>query len=892
MGEEAGAARALFERYLKARLKHPELEFEDWLAGHERYADSLRLLYSQQSTGLFRSPRGEPGGTASYQAGETLGDFRLIEYLGSGGMGEVWKAEQLSVRRPVALKLIRRDKQLTARALARFEREAQAGGRIRHPNIAAVHTVGSSGERPFIAQELVEGGSPLSDFVQRMRGEELPSDYFPKLAELFATILDALQAAHDAGVIHRDLKPQNILVAPDDRPVIVDFGLARIEDADPLSRTGDLVGTYFYMSPEQAMSRRISIDHRTDVFSAGATLYELLTFRRAFDGETTHEVAEKILFSDPPEPRSVQHRVPRDLALICGKALEKRREDRYQTAREFADDLRRTLADEPIRAKPVGPLRRGVKWARRHPAVASTAGVGLVGASLVLWLLGNLSTSEEARTEAERNTLYESARLALKENQVDRAIELIGEATSLDALDPTGHLILALGFAKFSRVAEMEEQIRLAAEKGFSLDGRSLETGIDHLAYALHLMSLSDLSLYPKAVEQARTALERDPLLTETHYVLYQLHVALGDTEGAAADLEAFQASLASGNPFWKVAEALRAELAGDHARACALLEELPDLPDVDARRLRELRYDRNLGRNYLALGDLERAEPHLRRAVEEPRDCASMNALAALAYERYRADETDLFWLGEIETWSAASIECGGLLRLPWMLAAWAAIERFGKEDPSGDPRSRASWTAARDALDRLAARDADDPDLPRLEARLLFLEARYPLDSKDFRAAADLLAAAVDADAESLRSRALLGQCLWHLGQHERGLEELQAALELWDSADDQRWRPKWLGVVLTWAYGNAAAAGEVERAGSLRERIARALEVPGAFDPEELLSLADFLASDARPELQDCALALDIVERFELRTAFTGSPVAEEAQGLLDTIDRLCP
>jgi len=892
MSEEAGAARALFERFVKARAANPTLGFEEWLEGHADLADSLRSLYQQQSTELFHPPRERPAEGASYSAGDRVGDFRLIEFLGAGGMGEVWKAEQTSVRRLVALKLVRRDKILSKRALQRFEREAQAGARIDHPNIASVYTVGHSSERPYIAQQLVENGSSLNTFISSMRGQELPSDYFPKVARLFAKVLDALQAAHDAGVIHRDLKPQNILVTRQGEPVIVDFGLARIEDVEPVSQTGDLVGTYCYMSPEQTMRSRIGVDHRTDVFSAGATFYELLTLHRAFDGETTHEVAEKILFSDPPEPRTIQSRVPRDLAVPCTKALEKRRQDRYQTAGEFAADLRRYLADEPILARPTTALERGIKWVRRHPAVSAFSCVGLGLALAAIWLGKSLSSSVAARTDAERNTLYERAKSALELNDLDGAIAFVAEAQTLDPHDPTGHLILASGFARFGRRTEMDRELRAAADNGFRMNGQDLETGIDHLAYALHLMSAGDLALYRQAEEHLRKALELDRLLPSSHYLLFQLHLVLGHEDLAREDLAAFQGRLGTGNPFWTVAEALGAELEGDPARACALLEELARRSDMDERRRTDLRLDVHLGRNYLLLGDLDRAEQHLLRAVSSTGDCEGRGDLAVLSFERYRSDEDDAERLDELQERAAEAIACGWLLRAPRALAAWAAVERFGKQEPVGDPRANPYWAAARESLADLERWNPDDPDLHRLRGRLAFLEAMFPLAEGDYRAAADGLSSALQHDPDALRARAMRGQCLWFLGEHELGLQELERALGQWDGAAERPWKAKWLGAILAWAYGHAVALGDAAAADRLRERIRIALEAPGAFEKEELLSLAEFLASEGRPELRKCELALELVERFGLRSAFRGTPAADAAAGVLATIDRACP
>ncbi len=326
-----------------------------------------------------RAEREQLSAAPGLAPGKVLGDFRLLGLIGQGGMAQVWEAEQRSLgNRRVAVKFVRPER-VTPQTLELFAREARAGGRLNHPGIVATYGHGETDGLAWIAMEFVRGAWTVRDFLdEAVRFPEVPAGYDAHVSRLVAEIAEAMQVAHDAGVIHRDLTPQNVLITSEDRPKVTDFGLARITDESALSHTGDFAGTYAYMSPEQVMARRMGLDRRTDVFSLGVILYELLALRRPFLGDTPHQVAEQIVTKDPPELRAIRSRVPRDLAVITGKALEKDRDRRFQSMGELAADLRRHLRHEPIRARPPTRTDRVVKWIRRHPARSATAAVAAV----------------------------------------------------------------------------------------------------------------------------------------------------------------------------------------------------------------------------------------------------------------------------------------------------------------------------------------------------------------------------------------------------------------------------------------------------------------------------------------------------------------------------------
>ena len=362
--------------------------------------DPLRRLFQDVKSARAAGPSAE-----LIHEGAVIGGYRLEFMLGKGGMGTVWQAEDLTLQRPVALKILAPEATVSASSRERFKREAEAGGRLNHPGIVGVSAVGEANGLHYLAQELVDGGRTVADWLDELRRQpQMPTGFFAAVAELFARVAEALHEAHQKGVVHRDLKPSNVLLTQDHEPKVADFGIARLDDSLQLTRTGDMFGTPFYMSPEQAAAKKNEIDFRTDIFSLGATLYETLTLVRPFAGETLQGVLDAIAKVDPPDPRRLRPGLPVELAAICLKALSKRPDKRYASMEAFAKDLRRFLAHEPVLAKVPTAMERGAKWCQRHPLISTLSAAGVVFAFIFAGLWVRAESAHQAEIEAHQAT--------------------------------------------------------------------------------------------------------------------------------------------------------------------------------------------------------------------------------------------------------------------------------------------------------------------------------------------------------------------------------------------------------------------------------------------------------------------------------------------------------
>jgi serine/threonine protein kinase len=381
---------------------------------------------------------------------QTLGDFHLLHEVGRGGMGVVYEAVQLSLGRRVALKVLPFAAALDARQLQRFRTEAQAAAGLHHSNIVPVHAVGCERGVHFYAMQLIDG-RPLDAVIEELRGSR-PSgttvdvragatadgatsartshrsgrgrESYRTAARLAAQVADALEYAHEAGVIHRDIKPANLLLDAKGNIWVTDFGLAQVCDVS-LTRTGDLLGTLRYMSPEQAAGQRAVVDQRTDVYSLGATLYELLTLEPIFNGQDRRTLLRQILEEEPRPPRQLDRAIPVELETIVLKALAKAPEDRYATAGAMAADLRCFLDERPILARRPSLVERGRKWLRRHPSFVVAAMLVLV--SVIVGLAATTVLVSRAEARARQRADEAEKRFKLAQDAANDLIQVANE---------------------------------------------------------------------------------------------------------------------------------------------------------------------------------------------------------------------------------------------------------------------------------------------------------------------------------------------------------------------------------------------------------------------------------------------------------------------------------
>jgi WD40 repeat protein/tRNA A-37 threonylcarbamoyl transferase component Bud32 len=336
--------------------------------------------------------------------------YEILDVLGRGGMGVVYKARQLGLNRLVAIKMILSSQHANTEERMRFQTEAEAVAKLHHPNIVQIYDVGENEGNPYIALEFVDGGTLGARLVDHPMTAR-------QAAELMEPIARAVHFAHTQGILHRDLKPANILMAPDGTPKLTDFGLAKRlgEESSHQTGTGSILGTPSYMAPEQAEGKVRGMTSAVDTYALGSILYHALTGRPPFFGETVLDTLQQVKNDDPVPPRRLQPKVPRDLETICLKCLQKEPHKRYPSAEAFANDLRAFLDDRTIHARPVSTGERVAKWAKRSPMVASLLAllaVVIVGGFLGMFALWRVAVGQREQADQSRALALEKSKTA------------------------------------------------------------------------------------------------------------------------------------------------------------------------------------------------------------------------------------------------------------------------------------------------------------------------------------------------------------------------------------------------------------------------------------------------------------------------------------------------
>lgn len=414
------------------------LSLEQYQARFPEHPRQIAIVFQEY---LARIANGYPSGAKI----RYFGDYEILEEIAQGGMGIVYKARQLSLNRVVALKMIRSGQLATAEEIERFHREAEAAANLQHPNIVAIHEVGEYEGRHYYSMDFVEGQSLRA----MIGGNPQPAR---QSAQYLKTIAEAIDYAHKRGVLHRDLKPANILIDCSNQPRISDFGLAkRMETDSTLTHTQETMGTPSYMPPEQAQGRWTEVGPASDVYSLGAILYELLTGRPPFRGETPTDTLSQVLHNEPIALKSLNPKTPRDLETICLKCLEKEPQHRYPSANLLVEELNRYLSGKPIIARPISRLARSWRWCRRQPVLASLTAalvlsivilvIGSTMASIVLYhQLRRAETSEAKAMDRLWGSYLAQTRAGSVSNLIGQRFESLDAVSKAAAIRPTQEL--------------------------------------------------------------------------------------------------------------------------------------------------------------------------------------------------------------------------------------------------------------------------------------------------------------------------------------------------------------------------------------------------------------------------------------------------------------------
>jgi tetratricopeptide (TPR) repeat protein len=854
-GREQEVRIRLLTRVLADRAAGREQPLAFYQAQHPGF-EQLVADELGSATGAGAAPAAPPAA-----APDRIGPYRIEREIGRGGQAVVFLAQDERLGRPVALKVLAASGPAAEQLLARFRREAEVASRMNHPGICSVYEAGTMAGGAFIAMQFVPGETlalKISAAQARARqsraarivdlGAKNPGAASHYVAALIEKVARALHAAHESGVVHRDIKPGNVMITPDGEPVILDFGLARevSDDLPTLTRTGDIVGTPAYMSPEQVAGG--VLDRQTDVYALGVLLFECCTLRRPFAAPTSYALSQRIIADDAPDPRRFNAGLPHDLKAVIEAALHKDRARRYRTALDLADDLRRFCAGRPVAVHATGAAGRAWRWARRRPAHAALAAAAVVLVAALSFLLAkwpDLATAAAQRRAARVADLLERGYSAYDEGDPGSAIAAFEHALREDPHTPAA----AVGIA-FAHLESRRPQEALAVLARYdTADPRW------HALRRLRVPALVDAGRADEARDVAATLPPPQDALD--HFVeglraLYRVQRL--DDEGAWPEaLLSFHAAVlhsrqAQSLYMFRWAGAVGRSGDPDTARSAAnaLLDLWPDsvvarfyagyaLQRTDPGRAIELfagtierapkeaRYHFNLGNALCAVGRKEEAEQAYRRALAlRPTYVIAKLNLANLLLDRDRAE--DAVQLLQQVVLAAASAEAFyNLANCQWRLGQTeAALAAYGNA---------------------LALR-------PRYAPALSNLGALHLSQGNAEQAVVALQAAlAVRPDADV---HVNLGAALRELGKQDRAIAATQAAVAL---------QPDSLAAWRNLALMLDEAGGRDEEAMLAWQRVVD-LD-PGAPAPRERLAEASLRARGLRAALGAAEL-VDLADR----------------------------
>lgn len=646
--DERNRVEELAEDFLARHRRGEQPDISEYTARHPELAEDIRELFPALLLLEDARPHSEDSGTRPHLSGrdgplDRLGDYRILREVGRGGMGIVYEAEQLSLGRHVALKVLPAHALLDPRHLQRFHREARAAARLHHTNIVPVFGVGECDGLHYYVMQFIPGlglDKVLDDLKhlreagrdQRSPNQEsstlkLPgqeasstvtdsgSTYWRGVARIGVQVAEALDHAASQGVLHRDIKPSNLLLDAHGTVWVTDFGLAKTLDEDELTQTGDIVGTLRYMAPERLKG---TSDVRSDLYGLGLTLYELLALRPAFPEKDRHELLRQVVEQEPPRLDRLDPKIPRDLVTIVEKASAKRPADRYFTARAMADDLRRYLDDRPINARRTGQVERAWRWCKRNRAVASLIflvallAVGASGLALLEQNTRRAASRAERQRSAAEIVEAEKTRLA---DETRLVADFLVREVIFPGATPHGHAELPPTLAALERaegrIPEIfkgqplgEATLRHRLGKSYFRIDRPSDAR-QHLEIAYELRKKHNGQEHRETLESMEflsLALREEGKISEARALREELLAILGRTRGASSP----EATTCSED----LVALLRDE--GDLGKARALCEELL----LDQRKRLGPEHARTL-ETLLHLVLVLRAQGELPRALE-----------------------------------------------------------------------------------------------------------------------------------------------------------------------------------------------------------------------------------------------------------------------------------